>query len=233
MSTPSKNSRLFPIGLMLFFAFAIVAALVFSRSTQSFDASLAETINSYQGPGFTTLMTWASLYGREYFWIGIVLLMLIFGNKNTKLMAVELAALFVVGIVAGEIAKQVAFRERPYASLGSQITLRLSPDTDSSFPSGHAVIVSIGAIFSLIKFKTSWKSRLVAIVLVTEAAIVCYSRVYVGLHYPLDVLGGILLGGGIVCIGIFVIEKYLPRIFLRIASILDAFLRKLGFPELF
>jgi membrane-associated phospholipid phosphatase len=233
MSIPSKNSRLLFVGFLLFIAFAVVTALVFSRLTQSFDASLAETINSYQGPGFTTLMTWASLYGREYFWIGLVFLMLVFGNKNTKLMAVELAALLVVGIIAGEIAKGVAFRERPYASLGSLITLRLSADTDSSFPSGHALIVSIGAIFGLIKFRSSWKGRLVAAVLVIEAAIVCYSRVYVGLHYPLDVLGGILLGGGIVCIGVFVIEKYLPRIFLRVTSLFDAIFRKLRIPEIF
>ncbi len=178
-------------------------------------------------------MVEASLYGREYFWIAIVFLMLVFGKRNTKLLALELAALFVVGIAAGEIAKSVAFRERPYAELGNLIVRRMPLDTDSSFPSGHAIIVSIGAFFVLLKFKPGWKSRAVAALLTLEAAVVCYSRIYVGMHYPLDVLAGILLGGSIVFAGIYVIERYLPRIFLKIANAFDAVLRKLRIPEVF
>ena len=39
--------------------------------------------------------------------------------------------------------------------------------------------------------------KAVSIALAVEASIVCFSRIYVGAHYPLDVLGGILLGVGI------------------------------------
>lgn len=233
MPTARKTRKLPFLGMGLFVVYIIIAILVFSGATQAFDAKLAELINSYQGATFTSLMVDASLYGREYFWTAIVLLMLVFGNRNTKLLAVELAALFIVGIIAGEIAKNIAFRERPYAALGSLITPRLPPDTDSSFPSGHAIIVSIGAFFVLTKFKPGWKARAVALLLTLEAVIVCYSRIYVGVHYPLDVLAGVLLGGSVVFVGIYLIERYLPRIFLRIANLFEVAFRKLRVPSVF
>jgi undecaprenyl-diphosphatase len=64
--------------------------------------------------------------------------------------------------------------------------------------------VSIGAAFSLIKFRLKW----VALLLILEAALVCNSRVFVGVHYPMDVVVGILAGAIIVFFGIFLIEKY-------------------------
>ena len=229
-SGTKKTRKLLFVGTGLFAIYVLVAILVFSGVTQSLDARLAELVNSYQGAAFTSLMVDASLYGREYFWIAVVLLILLFGKRDTKLLALELAALFIVGIAAGEIAKVIAFRVRPYDALPNLISRRMSPDTDSSFPSGHAIIVGIGALFALIKFKPGWKARTVALLLTLEAGIVCYSRVYVGLHYPLDVLGGILLAGAIVFSGIYVIERYLPRIFLRVASLFEAVLRKLHVP---
>ena len=45
-----------------------------------------------------------SIYGREYFWVRIVALMLIFGDARTRILAVELAALFVTGIAVVAIA---------------------------------------------------------------------------------------------------------------------------------
>lgn len=227
-----KARKLLFLGTGLFAIYIIITILVFSGTTQGLDAKLAELLNSYQGSTFTSLMVNASLYGREYFWTAVVLLMLVFGKRDTKLLAAELAALFVVGIVAGEIAKVVAFRERPYAMLGNLIQLRAPPDTDSSFPSGHALIVSIGALFAVVKFKPGWKARAIALLLTLEAGVVCYSRVYLGVHYPLDVFAGVLLAGTIVFVGIYVIERYLPRTFLKASNMIEEALKKVHAPEL-
>lgn len=159
------------------------------------------------GSTLTSIFIIATKYGREYFWIPVVGLMLIFGKRDTKFLAIELAALFIVGIVVGEALKFLMFRARPFETVAGIIT-RVATDTDSSYPSGHALIVSIGAIFALLKFRR----KSLAALLTLEAAVVCYSRVFVGMHYPLDVVSGIFLGGFIVLIGLFVMEHgYLKK----------------------
>ena len=217
-----KRSHLLILGVGSFFLFIVVTFLIFGNVTQASDAQLALLINADQGAAITTLMSLAALYGREYFWIPIVIAMFLLGKRDTKLLAIELAALFIVGIAAGEVLKYAVYRPRPYDTISGIVT-RIATDTDSSFPSGHALIVSIGAVFSLLKFK----KRVVSLLLTVEAAVVCYSRVYVGMHYPLDVAAGILLGVAIVSLGLFVLESDRVGILKRVASLAERSSRKL------
>ena len=203
------------LGLVSTLGFLVVSALVLSKTTQTADAELAVAVNhAFLGTPLTSLMVVAAEYGREYFWIPVVAVMLMLGSRRTKLLAIELAVLFIVGIALGEALKVATFRPRPFESIDTIIT-RVPTDLDSSYPSGHALIVTIGAAFSVLTFK----KKIVSLLFVLEAAIVCYSRVYVGMHYPLDVVGGILLGIGVVGVGLFVIERYLGPSLTRINSI--------------
>ncbi len=187
--------------------FLIITALVFSKLIQSVDANAALVVNNAGlGDAGSLLLVLFTRYGREAVWGLVVLAMLLLGGKNTKLLAIELILLLITGVIIGSATKFLLVRQRPFETI-NEIILRVPPEYDSSYPSGHALVVSIGAIFCLSRFR----QKAIAGVLAFEAGIVCYSRIYVGMHYPLDVISGVFLGATIALVGANLLEKYLGR----------------------
>lgn len=89
------------------------------------------------------------------------------------------------------ILKPLIGRGRPFF-LRPELALLIHPPGDASFPSGHTA-VSFAAVFAL---KASG-SRL-WIPACVLAAVIAFSRLYLYVHWPTDILGGILLGA---CVG--------------------------------
>jgi undecaprenyl-diphosphatase len=108
------------------------------------------------------------------------------GTFGTPLRAAEselTAAVLAAGL------KYAVHRPRPYVTY-PDLRLPLGPERLDSFPSGHAAISFAGATAIAID-QPAW-----AIPAYGWAALVCYSRLYNGVHYPTDVLGGAALGVG-------------------------------------
>jgi membrane-associated phospholipid phosphatase len=221
----------FYAGIVFLALYALTALLVRTGLTQGFDNQVAIAVNVSLGPVISKIMYLASIYGREGVWIPVVILMLGLGKPNTKMFAIELALLFIVGIIAGTLAKDVWFRSRPFIQL-TAIILRVPKETDSSFPSGHAVIVSLGASLLLRKYrKSSRKARVASFLLAFEAAIVCYSRIYNGAHFPTDVIAGIFLGSAVTFIGGFLLERYLLSYLKKLGTIAERVTKILHLPQ--
>ena len=196
-----KNSV--TMGVASLALFLIITVLVVSGITQAADLQGLRVVNGLDlGQVGTWIMVQSTAYGRELVWSLLVLVMLLLGGRTTKFLAIELTILLVAGIVVGDAAKVLVQRPRPPTS---EVALQVPPEFDFSYPSGHALIVSIGAAFCLARFRM----RILAGLLAVEAGMVCYSRIYVGVHYPLDVIGGVLLGTAIALLGGRVLEKYL------------------------
>jgi len=130
-----------------------------------------------------------SKYGREFVWIPFTALLWLLGKERHKECAFLLCPTFILAIVLGEASKYIMAELRPFIVVPAANILGPS-SLSYSFPSGHAVIVSAGAIVLLMKLE-----RRISIPLIIEATLVSYSRVYVGLHWPADILAGWLLGG--------------------------------------
>lgn len=145
-------------------------------------------------PSFVdNIMLMITLYGREIFWPIVLIMLFIFGGKIGKKTAVIAAISMILLMPLVSVIKDVIDRPRPNVS-GVE-TFPVSADT-FSFPSGHATIVSAGLATVSIMFRGNMKRTVLFVGLTFEAALVCFSRIYVGVHYPLDVVGGVLLGTG-------------------------------------
>ena len=97
------------------------------------------------------------------------------------------------------------FEPRPFVTLN--FTPLVNEMADASFPSRHATISSV-IVFSYIFFKSKW-----SLVFLFAAVWVGISRIYVGVHYPLDILGGFITG--VVALAISLqIKKVLNRLFI-------------------
>jgi undecaprenyl-diphosphatase len=114
-----------------------------------------------------------------------------------------LAALIAVAI-AQPISSGVD-ETRPFVAIPSALTL-VHHATDPGFPSDHAT--ASGAVAAALVF-VSWRLGIIAWLI---ALVIAFSRVYVGVHYPQDVLAGLALGAVVACLGVWLLVPLLTRI---------------------
>jgi undecaprenyl-diphosphatase len=127
--------------------------------------------------------------------ISSVLLLIMITRDTLQVTAIASAISLAISHLPVALVKKMYPRKRPYLVLENSQVLD-NPLTDCSFPSGHTT-----AIFSVITpFILMYP--MLFIVLLPIGIIVAISRVYLGLHYPSDVLVGSMLGSstGIICI---------------------------------
>jgi membrane-associated phospholipid phosphatase len=150
-----------------------------------------------------------TLYGREILLPFVLLLIFILGGKNGRKTVIITGISILILIPIVSITKDYIERPRPFVPGFDPL---MSADTNYSFPSGHSTLIIAGSITPLILFKGNKKYiKILLIVLVIDAGLVSFSRIYVGVHYPFDVLGGFFLGSGISLFIICLIDN-IPKI---------------------
>ena len=97
-------------------------------------------------------------------------------------------ALIVDLIICNVILKPIVARIRPY-SINQTVQLLVTPLKDYSFPSGHtaASFASVSALYF------AGRKRMAAGALIVSV-LIAFSRMYLYVHYPTDVLGGLIIG---------------------------------------
>lgn len=172
--------------------FAALLDAVFDRATMvRWDMAVAERIHQTVTPAGTRIFDWVTRVGspNSMTWMTIVICLLLFSSGRVQLGILWVAA-FAGGAGLETILKSVVHRTRPeyaghYLASGSY-----------SFPSGHATLSFLGVsmlLYTLISTHRLTK-RWARIVFISLGALwillVGISRIYLGVHFPSDVLGG-------------------------------------------
>lgn len=145
-----------------------------------------------------------------------VLLFLIYrkyGLKPLLLMIVVIAAMITFTDQTTNIVKRTVLRFRPCACEDIMDTIRYIAErcsSNRSFFSGHASNSMAAAVFGGLVLRPYYK-RLIFILLFW-ALVVAYSRIYVGVHYPLDIICGMTFGA-LAGFGFYKLNKYLLKRF--------------------
>lgn len=127
-----------------------------------------------------------SLGDKGFIWITLSLILLI--NKKTRIVGIlTLSALLISTIIGEGLLKPFFQRPRPFTDFPSTILL-IDKLTSYSFPSGHASS-SFAAAYVLSKYLKRYSFFFWGF-----AVMMGISRIYLFIHYPTDVIAGILLG---------------------------------------
>ena len=134
-----------------------------------------------------------------WFWIATAVVMLIF--TKTRKTGIMMGAALIFGLLICNLTlKPLVARIRPY-ELVEGVKLLIAEPTDFSFPSGHTAASFEGATVLMIRDKR------LGIPALALASVIAFSRMYLYVHFPTDILGGMIVG--IICgiLGCFVVER--------------------------
>jgi undecaprenyl-diphosphatase len=160
----------------------------FLQSVQNLDGEILLQIQQHlRTDMLTPLMKFVTFLGNGgWFWILCAVVLLAIPKTRKTGYAAVLSLIFGV-IVTNLLLKNIVARPRPFAEIEALIPLIAKP-TDFSFPSGHTT-----ASFAVALVMLRMLPKKIGIPAVVLAALVAFSRLYLGVHYPTDVLAGFVV----------------------------------------
>jgi undecaprenyl-diphosphatase len=182
------NRRLSLVALLLLALFLIVATIVHFHPTLAADRNILIWINSYANPSLDMVFRAITTLGNWVFVLGFTaaLVTTLYRNGQT-----EMAALSIIAIIGSlglnTILKHLFSRVRP------ELWEHVVREYSFSFPSGHAMAsLTLALIIAYVTRNKHWR-HVIALIAVTYVVLIGISRLYLGVHYPSDILGGWLI----------------------------------------
>lgn len=207
ISKPRASSRAWPwvrigfaaLAASLIGVFAKVASEMREGETSSFDDYFLNIFRTGSAPSHLIGPNWVAEAARDVTslgsymvlgWIVVLIVTYLFLSRR-RIEAVQLAASVIAGTVLSNLLKIGFNRPRP--------NLDNTPAVfTSSFPSGHATMSAVVYLSLAVLLALHEESRWLRIFYVTAAVVITVtvglSRVYLGVHYPTDVIAGWCLG---------------------------------------
>ena len=178
--------------LLALFVFIYAARMVFVVKGTTFDENIFKALASYTTPGTTKIMNFITFLGKHTLLIPLNFLLIIFFiYKKQKWFAIRIASLALSSVVLSFSLKAYFRRDRP-------LLPTLGDAAGYSFPSGHALIgvVFYGLFIYIIwhEVKQKWLRIFLTLFLILLILLISFSRIYLRVHYPSDVIAGLAVG---------------------------------------
>ena len=169
--------------------FAWLGSEVLEGETQHFDQVIREWVHTFASPGMTRAMTAVSLLGYNVLIAELAITLAVFAWLRWRRAALWLVIAMTGSLVLDLTLKYIYHRTRPTAYFGT------APHS-YSFPSGHALcsFCFYGVLAGLLSARTKPLLWRLLIWFAAAALIIAIglSRIYLGVHYPSDVVAGYL-----------------------------------------
>lgn len=161
---------------------------IFQKITEADHQILLYIQEHLRFDSLTPLMEFSSfIVNAGIFWVILSLVLILF--KRTRMIGITaLSSILFCFLINNVIIKNVVARARPFDTFNDLIPLVAKP-RDYSFASGHTTC-SFAAAGVLMRFL----NKPLAVITLLFATLVAYSRLYLGVHYPTDVLCGFIIG---------------------------------------
>ncbi len=182
----------------------LVTVMLFSNGiyAQNWDINLLEDIN----PQYPNSAIWKGVSNTTYpisfgLPVGMFIYATIEKDKPAKIRAYEMAGSVVLAAASSQALKIIINRDRPYIKYNTVYPYEI--ENDNSLPSTHtAVAFAMATTLSM-----QYKKWYVVVPSYAWASAVGYSRLYLGEHYPTDVLAGAVTGAGSAIISHIITKK--------------------------
>ena len=149
-------------------------------------------------PALTRFMRIVSASGDGYLYPLVTAGLFLFVPDKAMTLVLTVLTAFALELPIYHIVKQKVRRDRPFKSLNG-IQNKVIPSDQFSFPSGHTAAACIMAAVLSSFFPAA------ALPVYLWASCVGLSRVYLGVHYPSDILAGVVMGSACAIAGLYII----------------------------
>ena len=149
----------------------------------------------------------------KYTWLPVYLFLIAYlvlnhSTKGMRMVIVILLTVAAADIVSSSILKPLVERSRPCQLADATFEVRklVHCGSGKSFTSSHAA--NHTALSFILIFLIRFRKRIWPIAIISWALLIGYAQVYVGVHFPFDVIGGIIVGSLVAQIGFYIAKRW-------------------------